>query len=69
VDNTYVEKFLSNFLNLIFLGKWMTIGTNIGRKDSEDKGNGMIMNTTRRRESPGSGKNQLMFREDGLEVL
>jgi hypothetical protein len=29
----------------------------------------MIMNTTRRRESLGSGKDHLMFREDGLEVL
>jgi hypothetical protein len=29
----------------------------------------MIMNTTGRRESLGSGKNHLMFREDGLEVL
>jgi hypothetical protein len=45
------------------------IGTYIGRKDSWDKGNGMIMNTTRRRESLVSGKNYLMFREDGLEVL
>jgi hypothetical protein len=27
----------------------------------------MIMNTTRRRDSSGSGKNHLMFREDGLE--
>jgi hypothetical protein len=44
------------------------IGTNIGRKDSWDKGNGMIMNTTGRRESLGSGKNHLMFRQDGLEV-
>jgi hypothetical protein len=34
VDNTYVEKLLNNFLNFIFFGKWMTIGTNIGRKAS-----------------------------------
>jgi hypothetical protein len=47
----------------------VTIGTNIGRKASWDKGNGMIMNTMGRRESLGSGKNHLMFREDGLEVL
>jgi hypothetical protein len=33
-DNTYVEKFLNNFLNFIFLGKGVTIGMNIGRKDS-----------------------------------
>jgi hypothetical protein len=51
------------------LVKGVTIGTNIGRKDSWDKGNGMIMNTTGRRKSLGSGKNHLMFREDGLEVL
>jgi hypothetical protein len=31
--------------------------------------NGMMMNTMRRRESLGSGKDQLMFRKDGLEVL
>jgi hypothetical protein len=64
-----VEQVLNNFLNFIFLGKGVTIGTNIGRKDSWDKGNGMIMNTTRRGKSLGSGKNHLMFREDGLEVL
>jgi hypothetical protein len=68
-DNTCGEKFLNNFLNFIFLGKWMTIGTNIGRKVVRDKGNGMIMNTTGRRKSLGSGKNKLMFGEDGLEVL
>jgi hypothetical protein len=69
VDNTCVEKFLNNFLNFIFLGKGVMIGMDIGRKASWDKGNGMIMNTTGRRESMGSGKNHLMFREDGLEVL
>jgi hypothetical protein len=51
------------------LGKGLTIGTDIGRKDSWDKGNGMIMNTMGRRESLKSGKNHSMFREDGLEVL
>jgi hypothetical protein len=45
------------------------IGTDIGQKDSWGKGNGMIMNTTGRRKTLGSGKNHLMFREDGLEVL
>jgi hypothetical protein len=69
VDNTCVKKFLNHFLNIIFLGKGVMTGTNIGRKDSWDKGNGMIMNTTGRRESLGTGKNHLMFREDGLEVL
>jgi hypothetical protein len=68
-DNTYVEIFLNNFLNFIFLEKGMMIGTNIGRKVVGDKGNGMIMNNTERRESLGNVKNYLMFREDGLEVL
>jgi hypothetical protein len=68
-NNTDDEQFLNNFLNFIFLGKGMTIGTNIGRKDVGDKGNVMIMNTTGRRKSQGSGKNNLMFGEDGLEVL
>jgi hypothetical protein len=44
----------------------VTIGMNIGRTTSWDKGNGMIMG---RRESSGSGKNHLMFRGDGLKVL
>jgi hypothetical protein len=68
-DNTCVEKLLNNFLNFIFLGKGMMIGTYIGRKDSRDNGNGMIMNTMGRRESLGSVKDHLMLREDGLEVL
>jgi hypothetical protein len=67
-DNTYVEKFLNNFLNVIFLGKWVMIGTDIGRKDAYDKGNGIIMNTMGRRESLGIVKNHFMFREDGLKV-
>ena len=41
----------------------------IGGKASWDKGNGMIMDTTGRRESLGSGKYCLMFRKEGLEVL
>jgi hypothetical protein len=45
------------------------IQTNIGRKASGYKGNGMIMNTTGRRESLGSGKDHLMFIKNGLEVL
>jgi hypothetical protein len=68
-DNTCVKQFLNHFLNFIFWGKWVTIGTDIGRKASWDKENGMIMNTMGRRESMGSGKNHLMFREDGLKVL
>ena len=47
----------------------MTIGMDIGRKASSYKGNGMIMNTIGIWKSIGSGKYQLMFREDGLEVL
>jgi hypothetical protein len=68
-DNTYVEQFLNNFINFIFFGKGVTIGMDIGTKDSWEKGNGMIINTMGRRESLGSGKNHVMFREDGLEVL
>jgi hypothetical protein len=69
VYNTRVKQFLNHFLSFIFLGKWVTIRTDIGRKASWEKGNGMIMNTTGRRESLESGKKHLMFREDGLEVL
>jgi hypothetical protein len=69
VDNTFVEQFLNHFLNFILLGKGVKIGMNIGRKASCDKGNGMIMNTTGKREFLWTGKNHLMFREDGLEFL
>jgi hypothetical protein len=69
VDNACIKEFLDHFLNFIFLGKGVTIWMDIGRKASGYKGNGMIMNTTGRRESLGSGKDQLMFRKDGLEVL
>jgi hypothetical protein len=69
MENTCSEKILNNFINFIFLGKGMMIGTNIGRKATRDKQNGMIMNTTGRRKSLGSGKNNLIFGEDGLEVL
>ena len=41
----------------------------IGRKACGYKGNGMIMNTTGRRESLGSVKYYLMFRKEGLKVL
>jgi len=34
VDNAYIKEFLDHFLNFIFLGKGVTIQTNIGRKDS-----------------------------------
>jgi hypothetical protein len=68
-DNACIKEFLDHFLNFIFLGKGVMIWTNIGRKDSWYKGNGMIMNTMGRREALGSGKDQLMFRKDGLEVL
>jgi hypothetical protein len=69
IDNTCGEKFLNNFLNFIFLRKGMTIGTYIWRKAFREKGNGIIMNTTRRRKSLGSGKTNLIFGEDGLKVL
>jgi hypothetical protein len=44
-DNNCVKKFLNHFLNFIFWGKRVTIRMDIGRKASEDNGNGMIMNT------------------------
>jgi hypothetical protein len=68
IDNTHDEQFLNNFLNFIFLGKGITIGMNIGRKVVGDEGNGMIMNTTGRGKSLTSGKNSLIFGEEGLEV-
>jgi hypothetical protein len=67
MDNACDEKFLNNFLDFIILGKGMMIGMSIGRKNTMDEGNGMIMNTTGRRKSLGSGNNSLMFREVGLE--
>jgi hypothetical protein len=67
-DNTRLEKFLHYFLNLIILGKGVTIRENIGRNTSRNKGNGMIMNTTRRRKSLRGRKNNLMFGNDSLEV-
>jgi hypothetical protein len=68
-NNACIKEFLDHFLNFIFLGKGVMIQTDIGRKDFGYKGNGMIMNTMGRREALGSGKDQLMFRKDGLEVL
>jgi hypothetical protein len=68
-DNACIKEFLDHFLNFIFWGKGVMIQTDIGRKDSWYKGNGMIMNTTGRRESLGSGKDHLMYIKDGLEVL
>jgi hypothetical protein len=44
--NVCIKEFLDHFLNFIFLGKGVTIQTDIGRKASRYKGNGMIMNTT-----------------------
>jgi hypothetical protein len=67
-DNTLLEKLQHFFLNFILLGKGMMIRENIGRKNARSKGNGMIMNTVRRRKSLRSGKNNLMFGEDSLEV-
>jgi hypothetical protein len=68
-NNNCIDQFLKKKFNFIFLGKGMTIRIDIGRNASRDTGNGMIMNTTGRRESLGSGKNHLMFTNDGLEVL
>jgi hypothetical protein len=67
-DNTRLEQFLHYFLNFIILGKGVMIRENIGRKTSKNKGNGMIMNTTRRRKSLRGGKNNLMCGKDSLEV-
>jgi hypothetical protein len=67
-DNTCGEQFLKKILHFIFLGKGMMIGTNNKRKATKDKGNGIIMNTMRRNNSLGSGKKNLIFGEDGLEV-
>jgi hypothetical protein len=46
----------------------MMIRENIWRKIFGDERNGMIMNTTRRRNSLGAGKNILVFGDDTLEV-
>jgi len=56
VDNTRLEQFMYYRLNFILLGKGVTIRTNIGRKTARNKGNGIIMNTTRRRKSLRGGK-------------
>jgi hypothetical protein len=50
------------------LGKEVAIRENIGRNNVRNKGNGMIMNTTRRRKALRGGKNNLMFGKDSLEV-
>jgi hypothetical protein len=68
VDNACLEQFLHYFLNFIILGKGVTIRESIGRKTARNKGNGMIMNTTRRRKYLRGGKNILMFGKDILEV-
>jgi hypothetical protein len=46
----------------------MTIRVNIGRKTARNKGNGMIMNITRRRKSLRGGKSIWMCGKDSLEV-
>jgi hypothetical protein len=69
VDNACIKDFMDHFLNFSFLGKEVMIQTDIGRKDSGYKGNGMIMNTMGRRDSLGSEKYHLTFRKDGLEFL
>jgi hypothetical protein len=65
-DNIHLEQFLHYFLKFSLLGKWVTIRENIGRNTSRNKGNGMIMNTTRRRNSMRGGKNNLMFGKDSF---
>jgi hypothetical protein len=55
-DNTHLKQFLHYFLNFIILGKGMTIRATIGMKTTRNKGNGMIMNTTRSQNSLRGGK-------------
>jgi hypothetical protein len=69
MDDFGSKEFLDHFFNFILLCKGVAIGTYVGGKASWDKGNGMIMDTTGRRESLGSGEDYLMFRKEGLEVL
>jgi hypothetical protein len=66
IDNTHHKKFLNNFINFIFLGKWVTIMANIGRNTARDKGNGMIMGATGRGESLAVLKNILVFGEERM---
>jgi hypothetical protein len=68
VDNTHLEKFLHYFLHFILLVKGVAIRENIGRKNAMNKGNGMIMNKTKRRKDLRGVKNILMFGKDTLEV-
>jgi hypothetical protein len=56
------------FLNFILLGKGMTIRLNIGRNTSRDESDGMIMEFTGREKLFGGGKNNLVVRDDRLEV-
>jgi hypothetical protein len=59
---------MNNFLNLILLGKVMTIRSNIGRKTAQDERDGMIMESMGRGKFFGSGKNNLVVGKDRLEV-
>jgi hypothetical protein len=68
VNNTRLEQLLHYFIYFIILGKGMVIRENIGRKTTKNKGNGMIMNTMRRRKSLRGGKNNLICGKDSLEV-
>jgi hypothetical protein len=63
------KEFLDHFFNFILLCKGVAIWTYIWGKASWDEGNGVIMDTAGRRESLGSGKDCLMSRKEGLEVL
>jgi hypothetical protein len=67
-DNTHLEQLLHDFLNFILLGKGMMIRKNNRRKIFRNKGKGMIMNTIGRGDSLRSGKNNLVFGDDRLEV-
>ena len=69
MDESDSKEFLDHFFNFILLGKGVAIWMYVGGKASWDKGNGMIIDTTGRGESLGSGEYCLMFRQEGLEVL
>jgi hypothetical protein len=60
---------MNNFLNLILLGKGMTIRSNIGRKTAWDERDGMIMDSMGRGNFFGSGKNNLVVGENRLQVV
>jgi hypothetical protein len=57
---------MNNFLNFILLGKGMMIRPNIGRKNSLDERDGMIMDSMGRGKLLGGGKKNMVVGEDIL---